>query len=473
MQKKSNLKEIVILVTVCVFTLMSTLDSSIVNIALPTICRELNIGQDKGSLIVSSYLLVICCSLLPFGKLGDIYGKSRVFKIGGIVFVIGSLLCGISSSLFMLIVARVIQAIGSGMTMSTNSGIITETFSQETRGRALGSVAAFVSIGAIAGPGLGGFILNHLSWHYIFLINIPIGLVGILSSQLILKNKKKKSASKIDYKGGIILSVLILSFYAFITSVQDEGLVNPLTLVFLLVTLATFYLFIKLEKNIENPLVDLKIFKNKLFSGSLLSALFIFIAAFFYTMIMPFYLQEVKGLNPSQAGMIMMVMPLVQIVFSPIAGILADKYDRQKLTLIGLILLAGGIFTYSFWKIDTDIKIIVLSIAITALGNALFQAPNNTIVMSSVKANDLGIAGALNALARNLGMVVGVAVSTLSMNLLVEHQAGHHVSDIAINPTYFVSAMHSSFLIASVFCLVAIFFNSMNHFNKKQKKISL
>ncbi|WEV61273.1 MFS transporter [Streptococcaceae bacterium ESL0729] len=472
MQEKSNLKEIIILVTVCVFTLMSTLDSSIVNIALPTICRELNIGQDKGSLIVSSYLLVICCSLLPFGKLGDIYGKSRVFKLGGIVFVIGSLLCGISSSLFMLIVARIIQAIGSGMTMSTNSGIITETFSEKTRGRALGSVAAFVSIGAIAGPGLGGFILNHLSWHYIFLINIPIGLVGILSSQLILKNKKKATSTKIDYKGSLILSVLILSFYAFITLVQDKGLANLLTLAFLLVTLATFYIFISLEKRIESPLVNLRLFKNKLFSGSLLSALFIFIAAFFYTMIMPFYLQEVKGLNPSQAGMIMMVMPLVQIVFSPVAGILADKYDRQKLTLIGLILLSAGIFTYSFWKRDTDLMIIVISVAVTALGNALFQAPNNTIVMSSVEAQDLGIAGALNALARNLGMVIGVAVSTLSMNLLVANQAGHHVNDIASNPTYFVRAMHDSFLIASLFCLIAIFFNSMNHFNKKRLTLS-
>ncbi|OFI48901.1 MFS transporter [Floricoccus tropicus] len=467
-QKNSTSKEIIILITVCIFVLMSTLDSSIVNIALPTICKELNITQSQGSLIVSSYLLVICCSLLPFGKLGDLYGKSKVFKIGGIIFVLGSLLCGISTSLPMLIGARVVQAIGSGMTMSTNNGIITEAFPANQRGKALGTVGAFVSIGAIAGPGLGGLILNSFTWHYIFLINIPIGIIAIIASFLVLPKNHPAKNTQLDYNGAITLSAVILSFYGFITLIQDKGITNILTLACLVICILTFYLFIKVENSIDYPLINLSLFKNKLFTGSLISAFLVFISAFFYTMIMPFYLQEVRGYNPSKAGLIMMVFPLIQIVFSPIAGALADKYNKQRLTFFGLVLLAIGQLLYSFWGIDTSIIVVIMGIAVSAFGNTLFQAPNNTIIMSSVEPKDLGIAGALNALSRNLGMVLGVAISTLVLNFSVDKFAGHHMQSITENSSYFVSAMHVTFLISLTICVLAIFFNGMNQVKNKK-----
>ncbi|MGX7328074.1 MFS transporter [Enterococcus bulliens] len=190
-----------ILLTICVFIFMSTLDSSIVNIALPTISRELSIPLTQSEWVVSSYLLTICCTLLIFGKLGDMLGKTTVYKVGGIIFIVGSLCCGLSQNLLMLVASRILQALGSGMIMSNSNGIITETFPKQQRGRALGILAAFVSLGAITGPGLGGLLLSQWNWNAIFLINVPIGLIGIAFGYRILPRSTHRQKQRLDYIG--------------------------------------------------------------------------------------------------------------------------------------------------------------------------------------------------------------------------------------------------------------------------------
>ncbi|WP_442760008.1 MFS transporter [Enterococcus italicus] len=313
-------KQLWILVTVCLFTFMSVLDSSIVNIALPTISKELEITLTHSEWIVSSYLLVICCSLLLFGKLGDTFGKAKIFKIGGIIFIIGSALCGFSNSLPMLVVSRIIQAVGSGMTMSNNNGIITETFAPNQRGRALGMVGAFVSLGAITGPGLGGLLLAQFSWNSIFLVNVPIGIIGVLLGYRILPVRKRTGKERIDYLGFILLALTILSMYASIQFIQSGNIFQWPVFIFTGLFLGSCYFFLHWENRIEKPLLQLSLFSNKIFSESLLSAFLVFISAFFYTMIMRFYLQDIKGYTASDAGLIMMVFPIVQVILAPIAG---------------------------------------------------------------------------------------------------------------------------------------------------------
>jgi len=172
-----------ILIAVCLFTFMSTLDGSIVNIALPVMSKSLAIPMNQAEWVVSIYLIIICALLLLFGKLGDSHGKIRIFKIGSVLFTVGSLLCGFNSGLVMLLAARSLQAVGAAMTMSANNGIITEVFPFNERGRALGMIGSFVALGSIAGPGIGGLILAHLSWGYIFWMNVPVGILAIISSQ--------------------------------------------------------------------------------------------------------------------------------------------------------------------------------------------------------------------------------------------------------------------------------------------------
>lgn len=461
-------KQLWILVTVCLFTFMSVLDSSIVNIALPTISKELEITLTHSEWIVSSYLLVICCSLLLFGKLGDTFGKAKIFKIGGVIFIIGSALCGFSNSLPMLVVSRIIQAVGSGMTMSNNNGIITETFAPNQRGRALGMVGAFVSLGAITGPGLGGLLLAQFSWNSIFLVNVPIGIIGVLLGYRILPVRKRTGKERIDYLGFILLALTILSMYASIQFIQSGNIFQWPVFIFTGLFLGSCYFFLHWENRIEKPLLQLSLFSNKIFSESLLSAFLVFISAFFYTMIMPFYLQDIKGYTARDAGLIMMVFPIVQVILAPIAGYLADRYDKRKLTILGLFLLTLGQASYFLWQLDTTLTIIIPSIVLSSIGNSFFQAPNNTVIMNTVDPKFLGIAGALNALARNLGMVLGVALSTLILTVSITQMNGKAVTSLTANPSYFVQGMHLAFGFSAILCTIAFLLTLFSA--KKSKK---
>lgn len=203
-----------ILVAVSMFTFMSTLDGSIVNIALPTISKDMKVPMNQAEWIVSIYLMVVCSCLLLFGKLGDSWGKIKVFRLGMLIFTIGSFLCGFNHSLTFLLFARVVQAIGASMTMATNTGIITEVFPMHERGRALGSIGAFVSLGSIAGPGLGGIILSQFSWAYIFWINVPVGIITMLFGLKFLPKDITISHQTIDKKGFVTFAVAIMTFLA-------------------------------------------------------------------------------------------------------------------------------------------------------------------------------------------------------------------------------------------------------------------
>lgn len=222
-----------ILVSVAMFTFMSTLDSSIVNIALPTISKDLVVPMNKAEWVVSIYLMIVCACLLLFGKVGDSFGKIKVYRIGTIVFTLGSLLCGFNHSLTMLLFGRVIQGIGASMTMATNTGITTEVFPMEERGRALGAIGAFVSLGSIAGPGIGGLILAHFSWSYIFWINVPVGILTILIGEKFLPKDLTMSKKKIDWLGFATFALTIMSFFGAVFIGQEVGYIHTLPVLLL------------------------------------------------------------------------------------------------------------------------------------------------------------------------------------------------------------------------------------------------
>lgn len=217
-----------ILVAVCLFTFMSTLDASIVNIALPVMSTDLRIPMNQAEWIVSIYLIVICALLLLFGKLGDTRGKIRIFKIGSVLFILGSLLCGFSVGLPLLLVARSVQAVGAAMTMATSNGIITEVFPFNERGRALGTIGSFVALGSIAGPGIGGLILAHLSWGYIFWINVPVGIVAFMVGQRILPRDITLTHASVDIAGASLFAVMMVSLFAAVFMGQEIGFNRPI-----------------------------------------------------------------------------------------------------------------------------------------------------------------------------------------------------------------------------------------------------
>lgn len=446
-----------ILVSVAMFTFMSTLDASIVNIALPTISKDMNVPMNQSEWIVSIYLMVVCSCLLLFGKIGDSLGKIKVYRIGTIIFTIGSLLCGFNQSLSFLLFARIVQGIGSSMTMATNSGIITEVFPFKERGRALGSIGAFVSLGSIAGPGIGGLILSQFSWPYIFWINVPIGILTILIGEKFLPKDITKSGKKVDLLGFSLFAIFIMTFFGSIFIGQEIGFNATLSILLFGFALLSFIIFILVEKRVSMPLITFSIFKNNVFTMSLLTAVLIFSSNFFVNVVIPFYLQNARGLPASKAGLLMMVFPLLMVVGSPVSGFLTDKIGTKLLTFSGLILLSITSLMYMFLNQGTPLWYYILATGIMGLGNALFQSPNNTTVMSSVSKENLGVAGSMNSFARNLGMVLGIALATTILYNAMSVFYGQRVTTyISERPDIFIAGMRITFFGSFILCLTAL-----------------
>lgn len=456
-----------VLVAIGLFTFMSTLDGSIVNIALPVMSKDMRIPMNQTEWIVSIYLMTVCACLPLFGKIGDSIGKIKIFRIGTLTFVIGSLLCGVTHTFELLLFSRIIQAIGASMTMSTNTGIITEVFPISERGRALGMIGAFVSLGSIMGPGLGGVILAKFTWEYIFLINVPVGLLTIILGQKVLPKDSTKSGNPIDFLGFLLFATTILTLFGGIFIGQELGYVHTLPIVLIIIALMSMILFYRVEINRDNPLIQFSLFKNKVFTLSLLTASMIFVTNFFTNVVIPFYLQNTRGYSASFSGLLMMVIPFTMIVGSPVSGYITDKVGAKLLTFVGLILITISQVLYLVLGQQTSLIFFVFASIFVGLGNALFQAPNNTLVMSNVEKKDLGVAGSLNSLARNLGMVIGISLSTTVLYAAMSHNYGQKVTTyISGRPDVFIYGMHAVYMTSFVICLIATILTGIRFFKK-------
>ncbi|EJO5348691.1 MFS transporter [Clostridium botulinum] len=444
----------IILAIVVMSPFMACLDSSIINVALPVMAKELSTSMAGIQQVVTSYLIVISATILIFGRLGDIKGKTSVFKYGFIIFVLGSLLCGMSTTLNFLIFSRIVQAIGAAMTMSTSQGIITHTFSPNERGRALGISGTSVALGTLLGPPLGGLIISVVSWKYIFLINVPIGLVAFIAAMKYLPNDKVIKDEALDNKGAILFLVCIVGLFWAMIKGQQIGYNHFNIIISFIMSAICFIVFIVLELKIENPMLDLSIFKNRVFSVNIFCAFVVFIGISCINIIQPFYLQDVLKLSPAKTGIIMMAYPIVLTVVSPLSGYLSDKMGSKKLTLAGLIVTAIGLFCMAFLNEQSTLLMITLVLSLVALGCGVFQSPNNSLVMSSVEKNKLGIAGGINAFVRNLGFIFGVTFSTTILYNRMSYKIGYRVLNyVEGRGDVFIYGMRWVYSIAAVICI--------------------
>ena len=459
-----------ILLVVVMVTFMSTLDGSIVNVALPVMAKSLNVTSAGIQWIVTSYLIVISASILIFGRLGDMLGKTKVFKVGIMVFTLGSLFCGITSSLPLLVLARVIQAIGAAGSMANSQGIITEVFPANERGRALGLTGTFVALGSLIGPPLGGFIVSATSWEYIFLINVPIGIITTFFALKILPKGHKSPSGKMDGIGALLFMFAIIPLFAALGKGQEIGFTQPVILLGFLLALISFIAFVIVEKKRESPLLQLDIFKNKLFSLSIFCGFISFLALFCSNIIQPFYLQDVMKYSPSSTGLILMIYPVILTVVAPISGHLSDKIGSEILTFIGLVVTSLSLLLMSTLSDRSSLTSMVLFIIAMSIGNGLFQSPNNSLIMSTVPKHKLGIAGSVNALVRNLGMVCGIALSTTLLYNRMSHKIGYRVTDYVVGRNdAFVYGMRIVYLTAATICMIGAMLTALRLLNKKYK----
>lgn len=458
-----------ILFTVVCMTFMCCLDSSIVNVALPVMADKLSVTMASIEWVVTSYLIVISATILIFGRLGDMKGKTNVFRFGIILFTFGSLMCGLSGSLPLLVLSRVVQAIGAAATMSTSQGIITQVFPNNERGRALGISGAFVALGIMVGPPLGGFIVSALSWKYIFLINVPIGIITFFMSYKNFPKAIRNKSERLDYKGAVLFTLAVIILFGAINRGQEYGYTKPIIILALITSLVFLFAFIFIEKRVEMPLLQLEIFENKLFSISVFCAFISFVAISCSNIIQPFYLQDVLKLTPAVTGIFMMVYPLILTIVAPISGYLSDKIGSEFLTFIGLIFTSIGLFLMSTLNEHSTLWVMSMFIAIMSVGNGLFQSPNNSLVMSTVPRNKLGIAGSINALVRNLGMVFGISLSTTMLYNRMSHKIGYHVTNyVAGREDVFIYGMRWVYISAAIICIVGAAITAARLYNKKK-----
>lgn len=454
--KEIQKKRWMILIVLNIFTFMSTLDGSIVNIALPELSKQLKLPMAQIEWVTTGYLMAICAAILFFGKLGDIVGKIRIFKIGTIVFVIGSMLCGFSLSLPALLASRVIQAIGASMTMANSQGIVTDIFPANERGKALGFIGTFVSLGSIAGPSLGGIMVSTLGWEYIFWVNIPIGVIAILLGWKVLPKDLTRTKSTIDVPGSLLFAIFIISLFAGLLLGQQLGYGDSLIVTSLIVAIASFIAFLWTELRRKEPLLQLSLFKNPLFSLSILCGFLVFTANFCFNIIAPFYAQNMLNLSPFEAGFLLMLLPICMVVVAPISGALSDKIGSEFLTFAGLVVMVIAQFGLAELHEGSSVVLVGVWIAMLGIGSGLFQSPNNSLVMSKVPRTQLGSAGSVNSLVRNVGMVVGITIATTILFHVMSSEAGYRVTGLVPGrPELFISGMHVVFMTSASICFVA------------------
>ncbi len=469
MNQSHKVNKWTVLSIVIITTFMATLDGSIVNVALPSMAKALHVTTSGIQFVATSYLIVIAGVILIFGKLGDMLGKTKMFTLGIILFTIGSLLCGLSGSYSMLIAARVIQAIGAAGTMANNQGIVTEVFPANERGKALGFVGTAVALGSLVGPGLGGLIVGAVGWEYIFYINVPIGIIAVIAAIKLLPKTQKKPVQRLDMAGSLLFLVAIVPLFVSLNEGVSRGFSDPLILSGFGVAIIAFIVFIFLEKRLADPLVQLTMFSNKLFTLSIFCGFVSFVAIFCHNILLPFYLQDVRAYSPSFSGMIMMVYPLILTAVAPMSGHLSDKIGSELLTFLGLVLTSAGLLLMSTIGEGSSLFYLIIIIAIMSVGMGMFQSPNNSLVMSTVSRDKLGVAGSINALIRNVGMVCGIALATTLLYSMMSYKLGERVTSyIPGRSGAFIFGMHIVYLVAGAISLLGALLTLFRMLSKKQ-----
>lgn len=460
-QKEEKANKWTLLIIVIAMTFMATLDSSIVNIVLPVMAQDLAVSTSAVEWVVASYSLIICGTILFFGRLGDIVGKEKIFQLGCIIFIIGSLLCGVSQSFYMLIICRFIQGLGGAAYMANNHGIITSIFAAKERGKALGILTTAVAMGTMIGPPVGGIIASFWKWNYIFLINVPIGLIIFaLSMKFFPKKEGKVIINGLDIPGAILQCGGFILFFGALIVAQEKGLNNWGIILALILAVVIFGIFWYVEKRQMEPLLKFEIFKNKLFTINLLCAFISFTCIAASTILLPFYFQYTLKFSASIAGFIVLISPVVLAVFSPICGTVSDKIGKEKMCMIGLLIMSIAFLLLSTLKTDSIAISAISFMGTMSLGQAFFQPANNALVMSNCAPNQLGVAGSVNSLIRNLGQIAGITLATSILYTFMSVKAGYRVSEyIFENDNIFVYGMNKVYIILAILCGIGFFIN--------------
>lgn len=428
------------ILTIALGIMMAVLDGTIANVALPTIATDLHARPAEAIWIVNAYQIAIIISLLTLSFLGDMFGYRRIYQYGLLAFTATSLLCAAATSLELLTVARILQGLGGAALMSVNTALIRLIYPKSYLGRGMGINAFIVAVSAAAGPTVAAGILAIASWHWLFLINVPFGLISWgLAIRFLPDNPPREDRPRFDWQSAVMNALtfgLIISTLSGYAQGQSASLVVTQLIAFMIIGT----LFVRRQLKLPVPLLPVDLLRIPLFSLSIGASVCSFTAQMLALVALPFYLQQALGRSEVQTGLLLTPWPLATMILAPIAGRLIERFHAGMLGATGLLVMSAGLVALAMLPANPDDIDIIWRMALCGAGFGLFQSPNNHTIISSAPAGRSGGASGMLGTARLLGQSCGAALVALIFNL------------IADTPT-----RDALFLAAAFACIAALF----------------
>lgn len=439
------------LTIVCLGAFITPLMLSAVNVAIPAIAQGLEMDAITASWVPLAYLLSSGVFLLPFGRLGDMYGRKKMFLSGMTTVTVASILAAFAQSPLLLVLCRALQGTGAAMLFGTGIAILSSVYPPEQRGKVLGLSVSAVYLGLTCGPFAGGWVTQQFGWRFVFVFHVPVVLLVIFLGLVYLKGEWRGPAGqKFDVTGALI-------YGATVTALMYGFSILPALSGFALVLLSGvgFAVFFRYEKRLQYPLFNVNLFSgNPVLTYSCIAALIMYSSTFSTTFLMSLYLQNIRGFNPQVAGLIMISQPLVMTLFSPLAGRLSDRHEPRLISSSGMGLTAIGLALLAAAGPLTSAGLIVVTLMLVGLGFSLFASPNTNAILSSVDRKYLGAASGTVATMRVIGQMFSMGIVTLIFALMlgpVQFSPEQHGKLLA--------SINASFVAASALCFIGVYFS--------------
>lgn len=447
---KYDKKQLTTIFVVITTAFITTFTGSALNLAVPDMGSYFGVSAGTVGWIITVYTLIVAAFSVPWGRIADLTGRKRVLVAGSVIFTITSIVAIFGTSIWMMIIIRGLQGIGAAMIFSTNTAILISAFPGKERGKVLGYSIASTYVGLSAGPVVGGFLNHNFGWRSIFVLTAVIAAAVLVIAWWKLPcDKKEESAHDYDKKGtALYIGMIIFTMYGL--SESGKGLIP---LIVTAAGLAMGILFVKHELKVDAPIIQIQLFKSNIaYTFSNLAALLNYGATFAISYLLSIYLQVVMGYSSQTAGLILIVQPMLMAILSPRAGRLSDRISPFKLASAGMGLCAAGVLICAFLKTDSYLIQVIIALAVTGVGFALFSSPNTNAVMACVEKADYGVASSILATMRSVGHTLSMVIVTLIVNNYMGTQALENAE-----PQLLVKTMHTAFIIYTVICAAGIF----------------
>ena len=445
---------------IAVGTFISVVSHGSMIVALPTIAEKFDTDLPTAQWVLIGETLTVSALLLPMGRLSDIIGRKEVYIAGLVIFVIGSALAAFSPNIIVLIIWKVLQGVGAAMSQGTATAMVTSIFPSSERGKALGAQGSVVGTGAVFGPPLGGLLVGGLGWEWIFFINIPVGILAIVAALVVLDKRRfvqDRQRGSYDWLGMALSIAILVTFLLAITNGYKTGWTSPPIIGAFLITAGLLIAFVWWELSTPFPMLDLRLFKRRLFSAGVAAAFISFLGIASVRFLMPFFLQTVRGYGPAQVGLIMIPNALFMILIRPLSGALSDRYGWRKFNVGGMAISAVGVFLLARLTETSTLGLVMTGMILQSAGVATFGSPNQSSVFSTVGRRRYGVVAALVSLVRNSANITSIALTTAIVTATMSSQ-GYPPSLGAISEAQdaFTSGMRTAFLVMGVLLVVGI-----------------